>query len=92
MKTISWKSHRKEMLRDPKLRAELKRLGPEFEIAEQIIKLRLKKKMTQSELARRAGTRQEVISRIESGNANPRLDSLGKISKAFDGELKIKIA
>lgn len=90
MKTMAWKSHKKEMLKDPKLILELDRIEPEFEIARQIIKLRIKNKMTQTDLAAKAGTSQVVISKIESGEGNPTTGYLKKIGKAFDKELKIQ--
>lgn len=49
-----------------------------------IRELRQKKGWTQTELARRAGVRQGVLSYIESGKTkHPRIDTLGAIAKAL---------
>ncbi|MEK7447391.1 MAG: helix-turn-helix transcriptional regulator [Patescibacteria group bacterium] len=91
METISWNEHKKEMLKDAKLRKELEKIEPEFELARQIIGLRIKNKMSQTELAEKAHTRQPVISRIESGNANPRLQTIEKIGKALGKKVSLKL-
>lgn len=90
MKTMSWKKHKKELLKDTRFKKKLDEIEPEFELARQIVKQRIKRKMTQMELAKRAGTQQAVISRIESGTANPRFDSLERIGKALNKRLKIE--
>lgn len=90
-KFYTFDEHKKELMKDPVFRDEYKKLEPEFRLAREIIKRRIEKKMSQSELADKAGTRQPVISRIESGNANPRFDSLKKISEALDSKLEITL-
>lgn len=45
-------------------------LNEEFEIAKEIIYLRQKAKLTQKELAVKAGTSQPAIARLESGQYN----------------------
>lgn len=41
MKNITWKEHKKELLKDKKLRDELEGLEPEFEVARQIMSVSL---------------------------------------------------
>ena len=49
-----------------------------------IKELRVKRGLTQSELARRAGIRQGVLSYIESGRTkHPRIDTLSAIAAAL---------
>jgi DNA-binding XRE family transcriptional regulator len=50
---------------------------------------RSKKRISQSELARRAGVYQADISRIECAKANPSLNTLLKIAKALDADLSL---
>lgn len=90
-KLYSWEEHKKELMKDPEFRAEYEKLETEFMLARQVIGQRIKQKMTQSELAKKAGTNQVVISRIETGDANPTLGSMKKISKAFGKKLEIKM-
>ncbi len=51
---------------------------------EDLKKLRLELRLTQQELAIRAGVSQPLIARIESGDVDPRLSTLRKIFNAFD--------
>ena len=53
-------------------------------LARRIRKLRLSSKMSQRDLAERAGIRQALVSQIELGEANVTLDSLLKIAIALD--------
>ena len=53
---------------------------------------RLKQKLSQEELARRAGLKQPNVARVESGRVSPSIDMLGKLAQGFDKELEIKFA
>ena len=87
----SFREHLKESLKDPQFRKAWKESEPEYLLACQIIEKRLKKKMSQRDLAKKANTTQAVICRIESMNANPSLELLKKISKGLGTHLTIKI-
>jgi len=54
-----------------------------------IIKQRTKKGLTQADLAKKIGTKQSAISRLERGTYNPSLAFLKKIAKALDKELHV---
>lgn len=81
----------KERLKDPEFRKAWKESEPEYLLACQIIEKRLKKKMSQRDLAKKANTTQAVICRIESMNANPSVELLKKISHGLNSHLSIKI-
>ena len=87
----AYKDVKKRFLADPEFRKEYEALGPEFELIESIIKRRAELEMTQKELADKLGTGQAVISRLESGNANPTLASLAEIAEALDADLRIEL-
>jgi predicted transcriptional regulator len=87
----SYKDVKKRFLEDPEFRKEYEALGPEFKLIESIIRRRMELKMSQEELATRVGTGQAVISRLESGNANPTLASLAEIAKALEANLRIEL-
>lgn len=89
MKNITWKEHKKELLKDKKLREEIGKLEPEFELARQIIELRIKEGLTQSELAKRAHTNQVVISRLENAEANPSLELIKRIFRALGKDVQL---
>jgi predicted transcriptional regulator len=52
-------------------------------IAREIVTDRKEAGLTQQELARKAGLRQETLSRIESGKHTPTLKTLKKIDRAL---------
>ena len=76
----------KEALKDPKLRAEYDKLQPQFAI----LRARIEKRLTQKELAEKIGTKQSVISRLESGRANPSVAFLKKLAQALNSHLEIR--
>lgn len=86
-----WKTVKKELLKDPEVAKEYKRLEPRYQLISQLIKARRKKGMTQAELAKRIGTRQSAIARVESGNANPSIGFLEKLTEALGTRLIIQV-
>lgn len=79
-----------EILKNPEIKKEHDRLQPEFAIILAIHEARVKRKISQKKLAERIGTKQSVISRLESGNANPSIKFLQKFAEALDTTLQIK--
>ncbi len=76
---------------DPEYVAAEKDLKPLLDIANDVLALRLEKEWSQSELARRMGTQQSNISRIENGLANPTIEFLQRLAKALDTDLIIRL-
>lgn len=87
----SYNNFKRGLLKDKALRKTYDALEPEFTIAQAIIKKRLKEGLTQSELAKKIGTKQSAISRLESGNYNPSITFLGKIAKALNLHLVVNM-
>lgn len=88
----NFEKFKKRMLKDPEVRAAYDALEPEFELAAAIIRKRIEKKMTQSQLAKKMGTKQSAISRLESGESNPSVTLLRKVAKALGSKLKISFS
>lgn len=86
---IAYKKLLDKYLKNPIVRREYERLGPEFELIEAVIAKRIEKKMTQKELAHKIGTKQSAIARLESGGANPSFAFLRKIADALGVSLHI---
>ncbi len=78
-------------MKDPEYRREYEKLQPEFEIARAIIDARIKRKISQQELAKRAGTGQAVISRLETASAKPSLSLLQRVAEALGQKLEIRL-
>ena len=82
---MKFETFKKELLKDGKFRKEYYRKDDlAFEISEMIIKARIKRGMTQEELAKKVKTKQSSIARLENGNSLPSIKFLQKIAKAFD--------
>ena len=61
-----------------------------FNLAQTIKALRVKKKLTQKQLADRLGVIQQHISRIESGHENATFNTLQKLAQALNTRLIVK--
>ena len=92
MRKKTYKQLKKELLKDKKIRYTYEKLGPEFAVIEMIIKKRMEKGLSQKELARKIGTKQSAISRLESGAYNPSLSLLQKVGEALGAKLKISLS
>ncbi len=94
-----------ESARDPEFAAEMERRAalhkpprqrtkvPVFDkaaLAGQVKELRKGAKLTQVQLAQKAGTRQEAIARLESGRVTPRLDVLAKVARAMGRSVEVR--
>ena len=88
---VSFDESLKEALKNPEWKKEYDALEVEFSIITQMLEKRLAKGMTQKQLAERVGTKQSAIARLESGNSNPSVAFLEKISKALGGKLQISL-
>ena len=80
----------KEELKDPNFKAAFDRQQPEFAVINAIIEARRNKGITQKILAEKIGTKQSVISRLESGRANPSVAFLKRLAQALNAHLEIR--
>ncbi len=92
MNNKTYKQLKRELLKDKRVKKVYEKLGPEFAVIEMIIRKRIERGLSQKELARKIGTRQSAISRLESGTYNPSLSFLQKVSEALDAKLKISLS
>ncbi len=86
----TWNSLKKEWLKDPAFKKEYDKLEGRYALIDKVIGARIKKKLTQAQLAKRAGTKQSAIARFESGNVNPSLNFMEKIALALGLKLNIE--
>jgi transcriptional regulator with XRE-family HTH domain len=66
---------------------DFERLEVAADFSAKLIKARLRKNYTQSELAKRAGLKQSAIARIENNGSLPRIDTAYKIARALESEI-----
>ncbi|KKS83423.1 MAG: Transcriptional regulator, XRE family [Candidatus Gottesmanbacteria bacterium GW2011_GWA1_43_11] len=86
----NWKTLKKELLENKEVAKEYSRLKPRYELISAIIDARIKGGLTQEELAKRIGTKQSAIARLESGKANPSVSFLEKLAAALGTKLQIQ--
>lgn len=82
--------HLKESLKDPDFRKAWEASEVEYQLSRQIISERLRRKMTQQELAKKAKTTQAVVSRIERMTENVSVGLLKRIADAFGTRLRVQ--
>jgi len=87
----TYRQLKRELLKDKKIEYAYEKLGSEFAMIEMIIKKRIERGLTQKELARKIGTKQSAISRLESGTYNPSISFLQKVGEALGAKLKISL-
>jgi len=73
---------KKKWLKDPEVRKTYEELEPEFEIAHTLIAARVKAGLTQAQVAKRMGTTQSVIARLEGGRSLPSIKTLYRYAEA----------
>ena len=77
-------------LKNPEFKRYYDEHGKQLEIAYQILQLRKKSKMSQVELAKKIGTKQSNIARMETGQQNFTTETLQKIASALGRELRVE--
>ena len=77
--------------REPGFKARVDARVEQLAIARQVRDLREKRKLTQAELGKRAGTGQAAIARIESGKTVPKLDLLARIAVALKAQVRLSL-
>ncbi len=80
-----------EDLKNPDFVNEVERLHSEYQLSQEIIELRKANHLTQKELAKKVGTSQPAIARLESGRyKKASMDLLERIAAAFDSKVQIQ--
>ena len=82
----------KKWMKEPKYRKAFEALEEEFVLASAIIDVRNRAGLTQHELARKMGTTQPVVARLESGRSRPSMRTLERLADATGSRLLISFA
>lgn len=85
----TWKDYEKKLLKRKGFKKLLEKNEPKFQLVRSLINARLKKNLSQKELAKRIGSKQPVISRLENMDSYPTLSLLERISHALDTKLHV---
>ncbi|MBI4599693.1 helix-turn-helix transcriptional regulator [Candidatus Uhrbacteria bacterium] len=89
LKTGDFQEFLEEQLCNPEFKKWYDYYGKQLETSYKILQMRKQKNMSQTELAKRIGTKQANIARIEAGNQNLTLETLQKLATVFDRDLRV---
>ena len=90
-KATDFSDYLKKQLKNKETREHYSSYGKQLEIAYQILQLRIKNNISQEEFAKRIGTTQSNIARMESGSQNFTIEILDKVAETFNKKLQILI-
>lgn len=90
--TIPFATLKTRLLANRKVKAEYDALAPEFEIAAELLRARLRARLSQAQLARRMRTSQSTIARLESGQTLPSTKTLLRYAKATGSRVRVRLA
>lgn len=82
---------KKRLMDDPAFALEYEKADAEFAIIEALVEARMKAKLSQAELARRIGTTQSAIARLEGGGISPSISTLRRYAEATGSKLQIEL-
>jgi ribosome-binding protein aMBF1 (putative translation factor) len=85
----TWEEFEKKLFKRKGFRELAEKNEPKYQLVRSLIRARIKKNLSQKELARRIGTKQPVISRLENMESHPTLSLLMRISEALGAKLHI---
>ncbi len=80
------------LMADPEFREEYARGDGEDALIEALVRARMAAKLTQAELARRLGTTQSAVARLEGGRVSPSFATLRRYAKATGARLTVGLA
>ena len=85
------KQLKKRWLHNPEFRRAYTSLKPEFAIARQLIAARSRAGLNQAEVARKMGTTQSTVARLESGKRLPSVGSLSRYAEAIGCKIQFRL-
>ena len=87
---VDFDKYLKAKLKDPEFKRLYDEEGNKLEIAYKIHQLRRSQGISQLQLAKKLGTTQSNVARLEAGQQNFTTDTLQKIATAFKRDLRIE--
>jgi ribosome-binding protein aMBF1 (putative translation factor) len=90
--TISFDQIKTRLLASPEVRRQYDALAPEFEIAAELLRARLRAGLSQAELAKRMGTSQSAVARLESGQSLPSTKTLIRFAQATGSRIQVRLS
>lgn len=82
---------KKRLMHNSEFQKEYEKADAEFAIIEALVRARTKAHLSQSELAKRIGTTQSAIARLEGGGVSPSLSTLRRYAEATGTKLHVEL-
>lgn len=82
---------KKKLMENPEFREEYRKADAEFRLVETLVRARMNANLSQAELARRIGTTQSAIARLEGGGVSPSISTLRRYAEATGSRLEINL-
>jgi len=89
-KAVDFDVYVSKRLKDAQFKKQYDTYGKQLEIAYQVLQLRKSQRMSQADLARKLGTTQSNVARLEAGEQNLTTQTLQRIAWALGRELKVE--
>lgn len=88
----SWSGLRERRMAEPGAEEAYEATRLAFELGAAVRELRLARGWSQAELASAAGMTQSAVARFEAGGTVPTLVVLGRVARALDADLTVRVA
>lgn len=88
---VTLDAYLERQMADPEFAREYEALAPEFELVSQLIALRIKRQMSQRDLAAKLGTQQPSIARFERRMVSTDLSFLRRVADALDADVTVSL-
>jgi ribosome-binding protein aMBF1 (putative translation factor) len=86
----NWEDFEKELFKRPGFKKAQEETRLEYEVARALIQARIKKGITQVDLAKAMKTKQSVISRVENARTVPSLSFLKRLAQVLNASLHVQ--
>ncbi|MCV9910350.1 helix-turn-helix domain-containing protein [Brucella sp. HL-2] len=82
---------KKRLMNDPEFQKEYEKADAEFALVEALVRARTDAKMSQADVAKRIGTTQSAIARLEGGKVSPSISTLRRYAEATGSKLQTNL-
>lgn len=82
---------KRKWMQDPQFRAEYQKADADYSIIEALVRARQEANLSQADLARKIGTTQSAVARLESGNISPSISTLQRYAAATGTRLRLEL-
>src|SRR3990170_7173418 len=90
MRDLTLNEYLKEQLKDPEFKKEWEKSEAAYQVTRELIRARIKGRISKRQLAQKAGTTQAVISRVENMTVSPSISLVQRLANSLGKKLELK--